>query len=36
MILIKDGRLIDPGSDTDESLDIVIDGDKIVGMGKLQ
>ena len=36
MILIKDGRLIDPGSDTDESLDIVIDGDKIVGMGKFQ
>ena len=36
MILIKDGRVIDPGSDTDESLDIVIDGDKIVGMGKFQ
>lgn len=36
MILIKDGRVIDPKSGTDESLDILIENNKIVGIGKFQ
>lgn len=34
MILIKDGRLVDPRSRTDEVRDIVIDGDTILHIGK--
>ena len=34
MILIKGGRLIDPRSGTDESLDIIIEGRKIKSIGK--
>ncbi|MCI8453241.1 MAG: dihydroorotase [Lachnospiraceae bacterium] len=34
MLLIKDGRVIDPKSELDESLDLLIDGGRIVGMGK--
>lgn len=34
MILIKDGRLVDPLSRTDEIRDLVIDGDTIVNIGK--
>lgn len=34
MLLIKGGRVIDPLSGTDEVLDILIDGEKIVKMGK--
>lgn len=36
MILIKNGRVIDPKSGVDETLDIAIDNGKIVGMGKFQ
>lgn len=36
MILIKDGRVIDPKSGIDESLDIMIDKGKITGIGKFQ
>ena len=34
MILIKDGRVIDPKSETDEVLDLIIDNGKIIGIGK--
>lgn len=34
MILIKDGRIIDPKSDMDETLDLIIDNGKIAGIGK--
>ena len=34
MILIKDGRVIDPKSGIDETLDILIDGGVIAGLGK--
>ncbi len=34
MILIKDGRLIDPKTGVDEPLDVIIDGGKIAGIGK--
>ena len=34
MLLIKDGRVIDPKSELDESLDLLIDGGRIAGMGK--
>ena len=34
MILIKNGRLIDPESKTDENLDILIDGSVIKKIGK--
>lgn len=34
MILIKDGRVIDPYSETDEIIDLILDHGKIVGMGK--
>lgn len=34
MILIKDGRVVDPKSKTDEVRDIVIDGDTIINIGK--
>lgn len=34
MILIKDGRVIDPKSGMDETLDIVIEDGKIKGIGK--
>jgi dihydroorotase len=30
MLLIKNGRLIDPASNTDASLDVLLDGDRIV------
>ena len=33
-ILIKNGRVIDPGSNTDEMLNILISGDKIKDIGK--
>ena len=33
-IIIKNGRVIDPGSNTDEMLDILISGDKIKDIGK--
>jgi dihydroorotase len=36
MILIKNGRLIDPKSGKDEVLDIVIEGDKIKEIGEFQ
>ena len=36
MILIKNGRVIDPKSGIDENLDIAIDNGKIVGIGKFQ
>lgn len=36
MILIKDGRVIDPKSGIDETLDLIIDNGKITGMGKFQ
>lgn len=36
MILIKDGRVIDPKSGIDETLDIMIEQGKITGMGKFQ
>lgn len=36
MILIKDGRVIDPKSDMDEPLDIIIRDGIIAGMGKFQ
>ena len=35
MILIKDGRIIDPKRGIDDVLDIVIDGGKIAKIGKL-
>lgn len=34
MILIKNGRIIDPKTKRDDVLDIVIDGGKIVDIGK--
>lgn len=34
MILIKDGRVIDPYSGIDEVIDVVIDNGKVAGMGK--
>lgn len=34
MILIKDGRVIDPQSEMDEVIDLVIENGKIAGMGK--
>lgn len=34
MILIKNGRVIDPKSGMDETIDILIDEGKIVGLGK--
>ena len=34
MILIKDGRLIDPKSGTDEVLDVVLDGAKVKNIGR--
>lgn len=36
MILIKDGRVIDPKSKLDESLDIIIKDNKILEIGKYQ
>ena len=36
MILIKDGRIIDPKRGIDDVLDIVIDGGKISKIGKYQ
>ncbi len=36
MILIKDGRVMDPKSGTDELLDVVIDGDRVKYIGKFQ
>ena len=36
MILIKDGRIIDPKRGIDDVLDIVIDGGKIAKIGKYQ
>lgn len=36
MILIKDGRVIDPRSGIDETLDIMIEKDRITGIGKFQ
>lgn len=36
MILIKDGRVIDPKNDIDEVLDIKIKDGKIIGLGKYQ
>lgn len=36
MILIKDGRVIDPLSHTDEVLDIIVDGTNIAHIGKYQ
>ncbi len=36
MILIKDGRVIDPKSGMDETLDIMIEKGKITGIGKFQ
>ena len=34
MILIKDGRVIDPESGMDETIDLLIDGGRIAGIGK--
>lgn len=36
MILIKDGRVIDPKSGMDETLDLKIENGKIIGIGKYQ
>ena len=36
MILIKDGRIVDPKRGIDDVLDIVIDGGKITKIGKYQ
>ena len=36
MILIKDGRVVDPASGLDETLDIVIEDGKISKIGKYQ
>src|ERR1700736_6395963 len=33
MLLIKNGRVIDPASNTDASLDILLDGDRITQLG---
>ena len=33
MILIKNGRVIDPKSGTDETLDLLIEDGKIAGIG---
>ena len=33
MILIKNGRVIDPAKGTDDVMDMVIDGGKIKAMG---
>ena len=35
MILIKNGRVVDAKSNTDEILDVVIDGGKIKTIGKV-
>ena len=34
MILIKDGRVVDPASGIDEALDVVIDNGTIKTLGK--
>ncbi|MCG0276252.1 MAG: dihydroorotase [Thermosediminibacteraceae bacterium] len=34
MFLLKGGRVIDPGSNVDDYLDVLIDGEKIVKIGK--
>ena len=34
MILVKDGRVIDPARGIDDVLDLVIDGGKIAKIGK--
>ncbi|WP_461546525.1 hypothetical protein [Senegalimassilia anaerobia] len=36
MILVKDGRVIDPARGIDDVLDLVIDGGKIAKIGKYQ
>ena len=36
MILIKNGRVVDAKSNTDEILDVVIDGGKIKTIGKVE
>ena len=36
MILIKNGRVVDAKSNTDEVLDVVIDGGKIKTIGKVE
>jgi len=36
MLLIKDGRLIDPRGGTDEVLDVVVDGGRVKNIGKFQ
>lgn len=36
MILIKNGRVVDAKSNTDEVLDVVIDGGKIKTIGKME
>ena len=36
MILVKDGRVIDPARGIDDVLDLVIDGSKIAKIGKYQ
>ena len=36
MILVKDGRVIDPASGTDDVLDLVLDGGKVTKVGKYQ
>lgn len=33
-LLIKNGRVIDPGNREDDILDVAISGDRIVGVGK--
>src|SRR5260370_3915668 len=37
MLLIKNGRVIDPASNTDAALDVLLDGEKIkeIGPGKI-
>jgi len=34
MLLIKHGRVLDPASRTDDTLDVLLDGDRIVRVGK--
>ena len=36
MILVKDGRVIDPARGIDDVLDLVIDGGKIAKIGQYQ
>ena len=36
MILIKNGRVVDAKSNTDEILDVVLDGGKIKTIGKVE